>query len=492
MTESTEVQRSAGILLHPTSLPGPYGIGELGPEALGFVGFLEDAGQKLWQMLPLGPTGDDGSPYSSYSAFAGNPLLISTERLKKDGLLQSDVPEAPDGPVDYPAVISKKTKVLREAYERMKPGKEFQKFKDEHEGWLGDYALYMALKDKFGGRSWNRWDEDVSSRKPAALEKARRELEKEVRFHEFAQYLFFRHWEDVKSAANGAGIEVIGDIPIFISHDSADVWVNQDLFFLDSSGDPTVVAGVPPDYFSETGQLWGNPLYDWEALRQDGYSWWVERVRMALTLYDVVRIDHFRGFEAYWEIPADETTAQNGRWVEGPGREPFQAFEKEIDTGDEPQIIAEDLGEITAGVEELRKELGLPGMKVLQFAFSGPDNAFLPHQYGDTNWIVYTGTHDNDTTAGWWAGADAEGRNFARRYLGKEFVSVWDFIRLAYASVAQRAVVPMQDVLGLGSEHRMNTPGTVGGNNWAWRLEESAPTPDLAEKLRSLAKTYER
>ena len=379
MTNGTEIQRSAGILLHPTSLPGPYGIGELGPEALEFVEFLKDAGQKLWQMLPLNPTGDDGSPYSSYSAFAGNPLLISTERLQRDGLLGSDVPESPNAsaPVDYPAVIASKTKLLRQAYAKAKPGEEFEKFREEQKVWLEDYALYMALKDKFGGRAWSRWDRDVSGREPAALEKARRELREEILFHEYAQYLFFEHWRDVKSAANGAGIEIIGDIPIFISHDSADVWANQDLFFLDSSGEPSVVAGVPPDYFSETGQLWGNPLYDWEALHEDGYSWWVERVRMALTLYDVVRIDHFRGFESYWEIPAGAETAQKGRWVEGPGNKPFQAFEENLNTGDEPRIIAEDLGDVTEAVEELRKELGLPGMKVLQFAFSGPDNQFL-------------------------------------------------------------------------------------------------------------------
>ena len=481
-------QRSAGILLHPTSLPGLYGIGELGPEALEFVGFLHDAGQKLWQILPLNPTGGDGSPYSSYSAFAGNPLLISTRRLEEDGLLTSNVPEVSHGPVDYPAVISAKTRLLREAYGKMKAGREFREFREEHEVWLGDYALYMALKGKYGGRPWNEWDEGISKRQSGALEEARRELEEEIRFHEFTQYLFFRHWADVKAAANEAGIEVIGDLPIFVSHDSADVWTNQDLFLLDSSGNPTAVAGVPPDYFSETGQLWGNPLYDWEALREDGYSWWVERMRMALTLYDAVRVDHFRGFEAYWEIPADEETAQNGRWVKGPGEDVFRAFEKSL--GELP-IIAEDLGEITPEVEALRDELNLPGMKVLQFAFSGPGNAFLPHEYEGSNWIVYTGTHDNDTTAGWWQSAGTEGRNFARRYLGKEFVSVWDFIRAAHSSVAARAVVPMQDVLELGPEHRMNVPGTARGN-WTWRLEKSALTPALAGRLRHLTETYGR
>ena len=450
--------------------------------------FLEDAGQKLWQILPLNPTGGDGSPYSSYSAFAGNPLLISTQRMTEDGLLASDVPEIPHGPVDYPAVISAKTRLLREAHSRMKPGKDFQEFREEHETWLRDYALYMALKGKYGGRPWNEWDEGISKRRPEALEGARRELEEEIQFHEFIQHLFFRHWGDVKEAANGAGIEVIGDLPIFVSHDSADVWTNRNLFFLDSSGNPTAVAGVPPDYFSETGQLWGNPLYDWEALRDNGYSWWVERMRMALTLYDAVRVDHFRGFEAYWEIPADEDTAQNGRWVKGPGEKVFRAFEKEL--GELP-IIAEDLGEITPEVEALRDSLGLPGMKVLQFAFSGPDNAFLTHEYEGSNWVVYTGTHDNDTTAGWWQSADTEGHNFARRYLGREFVSAWDFIRMAHSSVAERAVVPMQDALELGSEHRMNVPGTAQGN-WTWRLNRSTLTPELAKGLRTLTETYGR
>ncbi len=486
--ENPKPGRSAGILLHPTSLPGPYGIGELGPEALAFVEFLKESGQRLWQILPLSPTGGDGSPYSSYSAFAGNPLLISTERLIKDGLV-SGVEEIPGRPVDYPAVIPAKTKLLKEAYSNAKPGEQFEAFFEEQRGWLEDYALYMALKGKYGGRAWNDWDDEgLVRRKPDALETARRELANEVRYHQFVQYLFFRHWSDVKEAANEAGIEVIGDIPIFVSHDSADVWSRQDLFYLDESGSPTVVAGVPPDYFSETGQLWGNPLYDWDKMKKDRYSWWVERVQMALTLYDVVRIDHFRGFEAYWEVPADAETAKEGRWVKGPGRDVFDALEARL--GELP-IIAEDLGEITPEVETLRNELGLPGMKVLQFAFSGPDNAFLPHEYEDANWVVYTGTHDNDTTAGWWQSADLEGRSFARRYLGKDYVSVPDFIRLAYASVAERAIVPMQDFLGLDTEHRMNTPGTTDGN-WAWRLEKSALTPELAERIRGLSETYGR
>ena len=437
--------------------------------------------------MPLSPTGGDGSPYSSYSAFAGNPLLISTERLSTYGLV-SEAEKSTGGPVDYPAVIPAKMKLLREAYGNSKFGEQFETFVEEHRGWLDDYALYMALKGKYGGRPWNLWTEDLVKRKPDALQKARRELAAEIRFHQFVQYLFSVHWSDVKNAANGAGIEVIGDIPIFVSHDSADVWARQDLFHLDESGEPTVVAGVPPDYFSETGQLWGNPLYDWESMEGDGYSWWVGRMRMALTLYDMVRVDHFRGFEAYWEIPADAETAKEGRWVKGPGKDVFRAVEAGL--GELP-IIAEDLGEITPEVEALRDELGLPGMKVLQFAFSGPDNAFLPHEYEGANWVIYTGTHDNDTTLGWWQSAGPEGRSFARRYFGKDYVSVPDFIRLAHASVAGRAVVPMQDFLELGTEYRMNTPGTTEGN-WSWRMERSALTKDLAKSIKGLTETYGR
>ena len=486
-TRAPRPGRSAGILLHPTSLPGPYGIGELGPKALEFVEFMKESGQRLWQILPLSPTGRDGSPYSSYSAFAGNPLLISTERLVKDGLV-SGAEKSPGGPVDYPSVIPAKTRLLREAYENARPGKQFEAFVEEQHGWLEDYALYMALKGKYGGEAWNDWDAGLVKREPDALKKARRELAEEVRYHQFVQHLFFQHWLEVKEAAKDSEIEIIGDIPIFVSHDSADVWARQDLFHLDESGSPTVVAGVPPDYFSETGQLWGNPLYDWVSMHRDGYSWWLERMRMALTLYDVVRVDHFRGFEAYWEIPSTAETAKEGRWVKGPGKDIFRALEGGL--GELP-IIAEDLGEITPEVEALRDELGLPGMKVLQFAFSGPDNAFLPHEYQDTNWVVYTGTHDNDTTAGWWRSSAPEGRSFARRYLGKDYVSVPDFIRLAYASVAEKAVIPMQDFLELGSEHRMNTPGTTEGN-WSWRLDESALTSDLAKRLKNLTETYGR
>jgi len=484
-----QATRAAGILLHPTSLPGPHGIGELGAEARTFVEFLESAGQRLWQVLPLGPTDRGGSPYSAGSAFAGNPLLVSTDRLVCDGLLAPDAVErVPCEPVDYPTVTARKEKLLREAHGKSKANRTLREFREEHEGWLADWALYAALKDRYGGVSWTGWEGGLARRDPRALTRAREELREEISYHEFVQYLFFRDWMEVKAAANVAGVEVVGDVPIFLAHDSADVWANRELFHLDDAGDPTVVSGVPPDYFSETGQLWGNPLYRWDRMAEDGYSWWVERMRMALSLCDVVRLDHFRGFEAYWEIQATETTAKNGRWVKGPGENFFAALRKALK---ELPIIAEDLGDISPEVEDLRDTLRLPGMKVLQFAFSGPDNPHLPHNFAGENWIAYTGTHDNDTTAGWWATASDEERAFARHYLGKEYVSARDFVRLAYASTARRAVVPMQDLLESGSEARMNTPGTASGN-WRWRMNETALAPELANRLRDLAHTYGR
>ncbi|MGI9047818.1 MAG: 4-alpha-glucanotransferase [Rubrobacteraceae bacterium] len=488
MTRDNKKERAAGILLHPTSLPGWFGAGDLGCEAFEFVRFLEKAGQRIWQVLPLGPTGGGDSPYSAVSAFAGNPLLVSTERLVEEGLLDPDLPESQPGLVEYATATAVKMGQLREAYGRAEPGEGFDDFRERHGYWLDDYALYAALKTKMDGVPWNRWETGLREREPEALARARRGLAEEIRFHEYFQYLFFQDWERVRKEAGARGVEVVGDLPIFVSHDSADVWANQRLFHLDGRGEPTVVAGVPPDYFSETGQLWGNPLYDWGRMREEGYRWWVERIRMALTLYDTVRIDHFRGFEAYWEVPTGEKTAAGGRWVKGPGREVFDALAARL--GELP-IIAEDLGEITAEVEELRDTLSLPGMKVLQFAFSSPDNPHLPHNYEGGNWVVYTGTHDNDTTAGWWASAAPEERSFTRRYLGKEYVIVWDLVRLAYSSTAARAIVPMQDLLGLGTETRMNTPGTVSGN-WTWRLDGAALTDELAVRLRNLVETYGR
>ena len=482
-------ERTAGILLHPTSLPGPHGIGELGPEALRFVEFLQEAEQRLWQVLPLGPADAGGSPYSAGSAFAGNPLLISTDRLVRDGLLTRDAMKPVEiGPVDYPVVAARKDRLLREAFEHSKPNPALREFNEENEGWLRDWALYAALKVHYGGQPWTSWEDGVSRRSVRDLVRMERVLRKEVSYHEFVQFLFNRDWSEIKAAANAGDIEVVGDVPIFLAHDSADVWANQELFHLDDVGEPIVVAGVPPDYFSETGQLWGNPLYRWDRMSKDGYSWWVERMRMALKQCDLVRLDHFRGFEAYWEIPSGEKTAKNGRWTKGPGKDLFHALSRSL--GELP-IIAEDLGDISPKVEALRGSLNLPGMKVLQFAFSGPDNPHLPHNFAGEDWVAYTGTHDNDTTGGWWRGASTGERAFARRYLGREFASVWDFIRLAYASTARRAIVPMQDVLGLGSETRMNMPGTASGN-WRWRVEESAFTPELALRLRDLTRTHGR
>ncbi|TCJ20568.1 4-alpha-glucanotransferase [Rubrobacter taiwanensis] len=480
--------RSGGVLLHPTSLPGGCGIGELGPEAYRFLDFLHAGGQRIWQMLPLGPVGPDGSPYRSYSAFAGNPLLISTERLVRDGLLDEAPPDAPGDAVDHTTAGKLKRELLRRAHLRFVPPPGFRKFCRANGWWLEDYALFTALKRAHGGRAWNEWGRELRTRDPAALEEARRELADELEFQRFAQYLFFRHFWDLRRAANGRGVRIFGDIPIFVAHDSADVWANQHLFHLDSGGDPSVVAGVPPDYFSETGQLWGNPLYDWSAMEREGYGWWKSRLRMALSLCDIVRVDHFRGFEAYWEIPAGEPTARNGRWVEGPGARLFETLRAEL--GELP-VVAENLGTITPEVERLRRRYELPGMKVLQFAFTDPENEYLPHNYTDPNFVVYTGTHDNDTTPGWWASATEEERSFARRYLGREEPSVWDFVRLALSSVADVAVIPMQDLLELGSEARMNTPGTPAGN-WQWRMRPDAAAPQLAQRLRELSRLYNR
>jgi 4-alpha-glucanotransferase len=489
-----ERERASGILLHPTSLPGRYGIGELGDEAWAFLRFLGAAGQRLWQVLPLGPTGYGDSPYQAFSAFAGNPLLISTDRLLRDGLLESgdldDQPEFPEGHVDYGPAITFKNTILRRAYARFKAEGGMRQVDAWDTPWLEDYALFMALKDHHEGASWSAWAPELVRRESAALAAARRDLGDHVDFYRFCQYRFFEDWGALKREANAAGVRIIGDLPIFVAYDSADAWANQGLFFLDEAGQPTVVAGVPPDYFSATGQLWGNPLYRWDAMAKDDYAWWVARLRMSLTMFDLARIDHFRGFEAYWEIPAGEETAVNGRWVKGPGAAFFEAIRAQL--GELP-IIAEDLGLITEEVVALRERFGLPGMLVLQFAPSDPQNAYLPHNHERNN-VVYSGTHDNDTTRGWWKGASDDERAFVRRYLGHAVTRrtiAWEFIRLAFASVARTAIVPLQDVLNLGSEARMNTPGVAGGN-WGWRYEEGALTPELAGRLRDLTELYAR
>lgn len=492
--------RRAGILLHPTSLPGPHGIGALGREAEGWLEFLADAGQRLWQVMPLGPTGYGDSPYQSFSAFAGNPYLIDLERLVEAGWLEAehlgDEPDWPQGRVDFGALIPFKLGLLGRAAARFDDRADtdarraFDAFCAEQSAWLDDFALFMALKESQGGASWNRWPAPLRDRDEDALEEAALEHAEALGRHKLWQWFFFEQWRAIKRHANARDILVIGDLPIFVAYDSADVWANPDLFFLDEAGNPTVIAGVPPDYFSATGQRWGNPLYRWGEMARRGFPWWIARLRASLQAYDLIRIDHFRGFEAYWEIPASEPTAVKGRWVKGPGQKLFSALREAL--GDELPIIAEDLGVITPAVEALREANGLPGMKVLQFAFAADaSDPYLPHNY-PKGCVVYSGTHDNDTTRGWYDKAPERERDFARRYLASDGSNIaWDFVRLACASVADSAVVPLQDVLGLGSEARMNTPGVAAGN-WGWRFAWEDVPHWLAPQLRELATLFGR
>ncbi len=483
-------RRASGILVHPTSFPGRAGIGELGPAGHRFVDWLHAAGQQLWQILPLSPTGYGDSPYASLSAFAGNPLLISLEKLADDGLIErqaiDSAPPFPEDRVDYGWVIPWKGEMLQRAYRRFVDTRpleleaELQAFCRAEEAWLDDYALFRSLKEEHSG-AWSSWPAELRLRDPDALAAARERLSSAVDFQRFIQFLFFRQWRALKAYANQRGIRIVGDVPIFVAYDSADVWAHRDLFKLDDQGNPTVVAGVPPDYFSVTGQLWGNPHYRWDRLRERGYQWWVDRIRATLSTVDVIRIDHFRGFEAAWEVPAGDETAERGKWVPGPGVEVFHAFRRAL--GDVP-IIAEDLGLITPEVEAIRDELGLPGMKVLQFAFDGNvTNPHLPYNYGH-NFVVYTGTHDNDTTVGWFSTTAPGDRFNVHTYIGSTGQDIaWDFIRLAFASVANTAIVPLQDVLSLGTFARMNLPGRPIGN-WGWRYREGTLTEGLAEGLR--------
>ncbi len=504
-------RRTSGILLHPTSLPGRYGIGELGAEARAFVDFLEGAGQGLWEVLPLGPTGYGDSPYQCFSAFAGNPLLVSLDRLREDGLLSpadlERAPSVPAGEVDFGAVIAFKRPLLERAHARFEKQaapaqrEDFEGFCGSHAAWLDDYALFMALKQEEGGASWHRWPRALAAREAGALEEARRRHAREIRTQQFVQYVFCRQWADLRRYAHDRGVRIMGDIPIFVAHDSADVWAHPELFALAADGSPAVVAGVPPDYFSATGQLWGNPLYRWEALARTGYRWWIDRFRVALSLVDVVRLDHFRGFQAYWEVPATDTTAANGRWVEGPGAAFFEALRGAL--GGLP-IVAENLGVITSEVEALRKRFGFPGMVILQFAFGSDrrDNDLLPHNYV-RNRVVYTGSHDNDTTVGWWTSRGAgdstrpaeevrKERAFCLKYLGTRGREIhWDLIRVAMASVADTVIIPLQDALGLGSEARMNLPGRPGGN-WRWRCAAGALTDAVRARLREMTEVYGR
>jgi 4-alpha-glucanotransferase len=495
--------RLSGLLLHPTSLPGPWGIGDLGAEAVAFLDFAKGAGQGLWQVLPLGPTGYGDSPYQCFSAFAGNPLLVSLDRLRDEGLLAaSDLPRRSGksgGDVDYGAVIEFKRPRLRKAalaFERDAGASEqeaFAAFWRAQSSWLDDYALFMALKEASGGRSWHLWERDLRERDQAALDKARSELSAEIDQHRFAQYLFFRQWTGLRAEARSRGIRILGDLPIFVAHDSADVWAHPGIFSLAADGSPAFVAGVPPDYFSATGQLWGNPLYRWDVIARSGFAFWIDRFRSALSLFDMVRLDHFRGFEAYWEVPGTEPTAVKGGWVKGPGTALFEAVESAL--GPLP-VVAENLGLITPEVEALRERFSWPGMAILQFAFGGDaQSTFLPHNYARRT-VVYTGSHDNDTARGWWEGGVGDStrskedvekeRAFARDYLGTTGAEIhWDLIRAVLTSVAEIAVVPLQDVLGLGREARMNVPSRAAGN-WRWRYERSQLTDGVKGRLRRL------
>jgi 4-alpha-glucanotransferase len=488
-------RRRSGVLLHPTSLPGAYGIGDLGPAASNFLEYLARARQTLWQVLPLGPTGFSDSPYASPSAFAGNPNLIAPEPLLKQGLIGRDdleaLTELPTDRVDFGNLVPLKGEVLKKAFHKQKSAMtdRVEAFRRAQAAWLDDYAVFAALTAVHG--LWTTWEAPLRRHERQAVERARQELREEVEFHTFCQFLFFEQWRELRGQANALGIAVIGDIPIFVAHDSADVWAHPRLFKLHEQGNPTVVAGVPPDYFSATGQLWGNPLYDWQAIARDSYSWWIARFRHLLELVDVVRIDHFRGFQAAWEVPADAITAVNGKWVPGPGNAVFEAVDKAM--GGHVPVIAEDLGLITDEVRALLRKTGFPGMKVLQFAFGGGhDNPYLPHNYPDPNCVVYTGTHDNDTTRGWYASASRSEREGVARYLGARGQDiVGDLMRLALSSTARTAIVPLQDVLELGSEARMNTPGATEGN-WVWRVRAEQLDPACADRLAELTEVYGR
>jgi 4-alpha-glucanotransferase len=525
----SDVMRYCGILLHPTSLPGKYGIGDLGQAAYDFVDFLEKAGQSMWQILPLGHTGFGDSPYQSFSAFAGNPLMISPDLLVEGGLLKSEdiakVPEFDEAKVDFGKVQSYKEGLLKKAYTNFKKGKadkEFTAFCRKNSFWLKDYALFMALKnyfieqrrneyespeykayykltvkslgengvkDCYYGACWNSFPEKLKNRDEAELKKYTNSLKKEVEYYKFIQYLFFKQWDELKKYANEKGIKLIGDIPIFVAADSADTWAQRELFHINAKGFPTEVAGVPPDYFSEEGQLWGNPLYNWKIHAQTGYEWWVKRVDSVLKLVDIVRIDHFRAFESYWSIPYGSKNAVKGEWKKGPGRELFDAISDKLGSLD---IIAEDLGDLNEEVHILRDELGLPGMKILQFAFDNSGNEYQPHNYTSDNFVVYTGTHDNDTTIGWYKNTNESCRDYARRLMRVSGDDIsWDMIRLAISSNARYCIIPLQDVLCLDSDARMNTPGVADGN-WQFRFKADALTDEKAEGLKYLCELYNR
>ncbi|MFH2006645.1 MAG: 4-alpha-glucanotransferase [bacterium] len=494
---TNRLPRAAGLLLHPTSLPGAHGIGDLGEHAYRFVDWLAASGFSLWQVLPLVPPGAGSSPYSTYSALSGNPWLISLERLREDDLLDAqdlNAPELPPDRVDDSSVCDFKAPRLEKAAQRLLAGvnpplrDELEAFR-EREQWVEEAALFAALRAVERQRPWWSWPAELRDRGSGAVADARRELRVEIDREVALQWIFDRQWQALREHCTARGVRILGDVPIYVDRDSVDVWAHRDQFQLDRTGQPEVIAGVPPDYFSETGQLWGNPIYDWERMQADGYGWWLQRLRRALAQTDLVRFDHFRGFAAYWAVPPGAQDARPGRWVEGPGAEFFGAVRAAL--GELP-LVAEDLGEIDQPVHELRDEVGLPGMKVLQFAFGAQnDHPFLPHTYGP-HCVAYTGTHDNDTTRGWWESADERIRDHVRRYLGSDGHDVvWDLIRLVLASVADTAVVPMQDLLALDSDSRMNRPGLALGN-WSWRVRANAFNDELGGRIRALCALYGR
>ncbi len=503
-------RRASGVLLHPTSLPGPHGSGDIGACARRFVDFLAEAGQRWWQMLPAAPPGYGNSPYSAQSAFAGNPLLIDLGALARHGLidataLERDAQDLPRERVDFARMQRVRETHLEAAFAASRreagPRAGFEAFCERSRGWLDDFALFHALKRAHGDVEWTRWEFEYRTRVPAALERARARFADAIVRVKFEQHLFDEQWRALRAYAHERGVGLIGDVPIFVAHDSADVWRYPELFRLDDNGIPTVIAGVPPDYFSKTGQRWGNPLYRWRRLKRTGYAWWVERMKVTLGRFDAIRLDHFIGFHRYWEIPADEPTAIVGRWMKGPGKDLFRILKAQL--GALP-LIAEDLGVVTPAVKALRDRFDLPGIRVLQFAFGNDPCApdFLPHNY-PRRCVVYTGTHDNDTTVGWFTEPGGERstrtqaqvereREAAMRYLGSDGRQIhWDMIRMALLSVADLAIFPVQDLLGLGTDARMNTPGTSAGN-WEWRVEKDALTHDLAARLRGLTETYGR
>lgn len=489
--------RTSGILLHPSSLPGPYGIGDIGPVAHQWVRWLASAGQTWWQILPLNPTGGDGSPYQSFSAFAGNLALLSPELLHRDGLIRRRPDAEPeDGrPINHVAVLERKLALVREAFEQYRAGQTptgiqsgFAAYCRQEADWLDGYARFMAFRTAVGNKPLADWPVALRTNLPAAVSALENGLGAAVVLHKYGQYLFDRQWTELRTVCQESGVKLIGDAPIFVSADSADVWTHSGQFLLDTAGRPTAVAGVPPDYFSPTGQLWGNPLYNWEAMAKDGFRWWAARIRRLLSQVDVVRLDHFRGFAAAWHVPVGDKDAIGGQWVPGPGRKLFDALRKEL--GELP-IIAEDLGLITPDVDELRLACGFPGMRVIQFMVGEPSNPYWPHNY-DTQTVAYTGTHDNDTSAGWYGKLDDGARWKLGEYLGKRMDDpAWELIRLAWLSVATVAIAPLQDVLGLGSEARMNVPGVATGN-WGWRVRLEQFKGSESERLRELTRIANR